>query len=175
MEFVMLFSTIGSSPVRNPLLFLFSILPIRFKDRFILKKKKKKSKIKEHRTSAVKRSFSVWLGSTNRAKNVYIDIHVGWKINLHARRKLKSSLTDRYLWQWNKVYPWRKRKSSKSFLSGKHIYMEESRWKRSRDSLAFLFSSNTVDLRLADCQIFSTGYNSGISFYSLINVKIIIR
>lgn len=75
MEFVMLFSTIGSSPVRNPLLFLFSILPIRFKDRFILKKKK--SKIKEHRTSAVKRCLSVWLGSTNRAKNVYIDIHVG--------------------------------------------------------------------------------------------------
>lgn len=75
MEFVMLFSRIGSSPVRNPLLFLFSILSIRFKDRFILKKKK--SKIKEHRTSAVKRSLSVWLGYTNRAKNVYIDIHVG--------------------------------------------------------------------------------------------------
>lgn len=49
MEFVMLFSTIGSSPVRNPLLFLFSILPIRFKDRFILKKKKnQRSKNIEH-------------------------------------------------------------------------------------------------------------------------------
>lgn len=46
MEFVMLFSTIGSSPVRNPLLFLFSILPIRFKDRFILKKKKKNQRSK---------------------------------------------------------------------------------------------------------------------------------
>lgn len=46
MEFVMLFSTIGFSPVRNPLLFLFSILPIRFKDRFILKKKKKNQRSK---------------------------------------------------------------------------------------------------------------------------------
>lgn len=69
MEFVMLFCS-DRFQYGNPLLFfffnLFSILPTRFKDPFILKKK---SKIKEQRTSAVKRFLWIYeLGE----KNIYI-------------------------------------------------------------------------------------------------------
>lgn len=71
MEFVMLFCS-DRFQYGNPLLFfffnLFSILPTRFKDPFILKKSQR-SKNNEHLLS------NAFCGSTNWAKNIYIYIY----------------------------------------------------------------------------------------------------
>lgn len=92
MEFVMLFSTIGSSPVRNPLLFLFSILPIRFKDRFILKKKKK---IKDQRTSNICcQTLSLCVAGIHE-KRIYR--HSRRLKNKSPREKKAQKLVDRSL------------------------------------------------------------------------------
>lgn len=178
MEFVMLFCSDRFQYVIH--FFFFFLIFSRF---YLpdLKIRLSWKKVKDQRTTNIccqTLFVDAWDLRIGRKKNIYIQIQVGWKINLHARRKLKSSLTDRYLWQWNKVYVRDARgRVGKAFSLVNIFTMEESRWKREsfRDSLAFLFSSDRVDLRLADRQIFSTGDNSGVSFYSLINVKIIIR
>lgn len=95
MEFVMLFSTIGSSPVRNPLLFLFSILPIRFKDRFILKKKKK---IKDQRTSNICcQTLSLCVAGIHESGEKRIYRHPRRLKNKSPREKKAQKLVDRSL------------------------------------------------------------------------------
>lgn len=96
MEFVMLFSTIGSSPVRNPLLFLFSILPIRFKDRFILKKKKKNQRSKniEHLLS---NALSLCVAGIHESGEKRIYRHPRRLKNKSPREKKAQKLVDRSL------------------------------------------------------------------------------
>lgn len=120
MEFVMLFCS-DRFQYGNPLLFfffnLFSILPTRFKDPFILKKSQR-SKNNEHLLS------NAFCGSTNWAKKIYIYTNPGRLKNKSRREKKAEKLVDRSLslTMEQSVRPWRKRKSWKSFLSGKHIY-----------------------------------------------------
>ena len=95
MEFVMLFCS-DRFQYGKPLFFfffnLFSILPTRFKDPFILKKSQR-SKNNEHLLS------NAFCGSTNWAKNIYIYIYTnpGRLKNKSRREKKAEKLVDRSL------------------------------------------------------------------------------
>lgn len=96
MEFVMLFCS-DRFQYGNPLLFfffnLFSILPTRFKDPFILKKSQR-SKNNEHLLS---NAFCGCLGSTNWTKKKYIYTNPGRLKNKSPREKKAEKLVDRSL------------------------------------------------------------------------------